>query len=72
MIKLPFSQKEHLQIFPTCLTKKKYALPYDFALESNPKNIFTCQRDVENYTNQVLDILFYDRHEYIYTESSGL
>ena len=30
------------------------------------------QRDVENYTKQALNFLFFDQHEYIYTESSGL
>ena len=28
------------------------------------------QRDVENYTRQALNFLFFDQHEYIYTESS--
>ena len=60
MIKLPFSQKEHLQIFPT-------SLAFDFALGRDPENIFYCQCDVENYTDQVLDFL-YDRQESIRTE----
>ena len=50
----------------------KRALPFDFALEEDPKNIFYYQRDVENYTDQVLNFLLFDRHEYIHTESSGL
>ena len=33
---------------------------------------FCYQRDVENYTDQVLNFLLLDRHEYIHTESSGL
>ena len=50
----------------------KRVLPFDFALERDPKNIFYYQRDVENYTDQVLNFLLFDRHEYIHTESSGL
>ena len=72
MIKLPFSQQEHLQILTLPSPSKTCALPFDFALERDPKNIFYCQRDVENYTDQVLDFLLCDRHEYIHTESSGL
>ena len=30
------------------------------------------QRDVENYTDLVLDFLLFDRHEYEHTESSSL
>ena len=51
---------------------KTCVLPVDFALERDPKNIFHFQRDVENYTDQVLNFLLFDRHEYIRTESSGL
>ena len=50
----------------------KRALPFDFALERDPKNIIYYQRDVENYMDQVLNFLLFDRHEYIHTESSGL
>ena len=50
----------------------KRALPFDFALERDPKNIFYYQRDIENYTDQVLNFLLFDRHEYIHMESSGL
>ena len=46
-------------------------LPFDFALERDPKNIFYYQRDAENTMDTVLDFLF-GRHEYIHTESSGL
>ena len=38
----------------------------------DPKNIFYYQRDVENCTDQVLDFLLFDGHEYTHTESSGL
>ena len=72
MIKLPFSQQEHLQIFPLPSPCKSCALPFDFALESDPKNMFYYQRDVETYTDQVLDFLLFDRHENIHTESSSL
>ena len=40
--------------------------------ERDPKDIFYYQRDVENYADQVLNFLSFDRHEYIHTESSGL
>ena len=30
----------------------------------DPKNIFNYQRDVENYTDQVLNFLLFDKHEY--------
>ena len=39
-------------------------LPFDFVLERDLKDIFHCQQDVENYTDQVLNFLFYNRHEY--------
>ena len=32
----------------------------------DPKNIFYYQRDVDNYTNQFLDFLIFDKHEYTY------
>ena len=72
MIKLPFPQQEHLQIFPLPSPSKTYALPLDFALEIDPKNIFYYQRDVVNHTDQVLGFLLFDRHEYTQTESSNL
>ena len=72
MIKLPFPQQEHLQIFPTSLANKTCVLPFDFALERDPKNISYYQHDVENYTDQVLGFLLFDRHEYTHTESSDL
>ena len=62
MIKLPFSQQEHLLILPTSSPSKTCALPLDFALERDPKNIFY-QRAVENYTDQVLDFLLCSGHE---------
>ena len=42
---------------------------FDFALKRDPKNIFYCQCDVDNYTDQVLTFLFFDRHEYIHTRN---
>ena len=72
MIKLPFPQHEHLQRFPLPSPSKTYALPFDFALQGDPKNIFYYQRDAENYTDQDLDLLLFDRHEYTHTEYSDL
>ena len=71
-MKLPFSQQEYVQIFPLASPSKICVLPFNFALERDPKNIFYYQRDVENYTDQVLNFLLFDRHEYIHTESSSL
>ena len=50
IIKLPFSQQKHVQIFPLP-SQVKCALPFDFALERDPKNVFYDQRDIENYTD---------------------
>ena len=72
MIKLPFSQQYYLQIFPIFLASKTCALPFDFALERDSKYIFYCHPDVDSYTDQGLDFLSYDIHEYVHTESSGL
>ena len=72
MKKLPFPQQEHLINFSHFLRQVKRALPFDFALERDPKNIFYYQRDVANYTDQVLGFLLFDRHEYTLTESSDL
>ena len=72
MIKLPFSQQEHLQIFPSSLASKTCVLPFDFALERDQKYIIYCERDLDNYTDQVFDFLSYDIHEYIHTDSSDL
>ena len=47
-------------------------LPFNFVLERDLKNIFYYQHDVENYMDQVLNFLLFDRHEYIHTESSSL
>ena len=69
MIKLPFSQQEHFQIFSTSLANRTYALPFDFSLERDPKTIFHCQCEIKNYTDQVLDFLLYDTHEYIHTQN---
>ena len=60
------------KLFPLPSRSTKCALPSDFELERNPKNIFYYQRDVENYTDQDLNFLLFDRQEYIHTESSGL
>ena len=72
MIKLPFSQQEHLQIFPTSLPSKTCLLPFDVALERDPKNIFYYQHDLGNYMDHVLNFLLLDRNEYIHMEPSGL
>ena len=74
IIELPFSQQEHVQISPLLSSSKTCALRFDFALERerDPKNILCYQRDVENYTDQDLNFLLFNRHEYIHTESSGL
>ena len=72
IIKLPLSQEEHVQIFPLSLPSQTCGLPSDFVLERDPKNIFYYQRNKENYPDQVLNFLLFDRHEYIRTESSGL
>ena len=67
-MKLPFSQLEHVQIFPLPSPSKICALFFHLAFWRTLKNIFYYQRDVENYTNQVLNFLFFDRHVYIHTE----
>ena len=33
-------------------------------LEKDPKNIFNYQSDAENYKEQVLNFLLFDKHEY--------
>ena len=55
IIKLPFSQQEHVQTFPLLSPSNTYALPFDFALERDLKNISYYQRDIENYMDQVLN-----------------
>ena len=69
---LSFSQQEHVQIFSLPSPSKTCALPFDFALEKDLKNIFYYQRDVENYTDQIVNFLLFDRKEYMHTDSSGL
>ena len=54
------------------LPSKACVLPLDFTIERDPKNIFYYQCDIENYTDQVLNFLLFDRHEYMHTESSDL
>ena len=72
IIKLPFSQQEHIQVLPLPLPSKTCALPFDFTLERDLKNIFYYQHDIENYIDQVLNFLLFDGHEYIHTESFSL
>ena len=72
MISYLFLRKNITNFFPLPSPSKTYAVPFDFALERDPKNIFYYQRDAENYTDQVLDFLLFDRHEYKHTEPSDL
>ena len=72
IIKLLFSQQEHVQIFPLPSPSKTCVLSFHFALERDLKKIFYYQRDVENYMDQVLNFLLLDRREYIHMESLGL
>ena len=51
---------------------KHVCFPLTCVRERDLKNIFYYQHDIENYTDQVLNFLLFDRHEYIHTESSGL
>ena len=67
-IKLPFSKQEHGQIFPLPSPSKTCALPFNFTLDRDPKNIFYYQLDVENYTDHFLNFLLFDRHN-IYTQN---
>ena len=53
--------------FSHFLRQVKRALPFNFALERDSKNIFCYQHDIENYADQVLNFLLTVRHEYIYT-----
>ena len=46
------------KFFPLPSTCKICALPFDFALERDPRNIFYYQHDVENYTDQVLNFCY--------------
>ena len=70
--KVTFSLARTSPNFPYPSPSKTCALPFNFTLERDPKNIFYYQRDVEIYTDQVLDFLLFDRHEYTHTESSDL
>ena len=73
MIKLPLSQQENLKFFPLPSPSKTCELSsVSRWRERDLKNIFYYQRDVENYTDQILNILLLGRHDYIHTESSGL
>ena len=69
MIKLTFFSARTSPNFSHFHRQVKRALPFDFVLERDPKY---CQRDVENYTDQVLDFLLDDRHEYKLMEFFGL
>ena len=60
------------KFFPLPLPSKTCVLPFNFALERDPKNIFYYEHDVENYTDQVLNFLLFDRYEYVHAEYSGL
>ena len=57
------------KFFPPTLPSKTCALPFDFALGKDRKNIFYYQHDVENYIGLVLNFLLFDRHEYIHTQN---
>ena len=46
--------------FPLPSPNETYALPFDFVLERDPRNIYY-QRDVGNYTDLVLDFLLFDK-----------
>ena len=46
------------KFLPLPSPSKTCALPFDFALERDPKNVFYYQGDVENYTDQVLNFLY--------------
>ena len=69
IIKLPFSQQEHVQIFPLHSPSKTCALPFNFALHRDPKIIFYYQCDVENYRDQVLNFFCYSIDMNIYTNN---
>ena len=68
MIKSPFSQQEHVQIFSLPPPSKTCALPFDFALGRDPKNIFYYLRDAGNSTDQILNF-FYSIDMNIYTRN---
>ena len=51
-------------IFSFASPSKTSALPFDFTLERDPKNIFYYHWGVENYTDLVIDFLFFDKHKY--------
>ena len=72
MIKLLFLSKNLSKFFPLPSPGKTCALPFDFTLERDPKNIFYYQPDVESYMDQFLDFLLFDINEYTHTESSDL
>ena len=52
------------QIFILLIFHSTSALPFDFVLEKDPKNISDYQRDIEYYTDLGLNFLLFDKHEY--------
>ena len=72
IIKLPFVSKNMSKFFLLPPPSKTCALPFDFALERDPKNIFYYQRDLYVIRTRSSIFLSLDRHECIHTESSGL
>ena len=62
--KLPFLRKNNSKMFRLPSPCETCAFPFDFVLGRDPKNIFYYQREVENYTDQVPDFLWFDKQEY--------
>ena len=58
-----FSARKTHKLFLFSSPSEIYVFPFDFVLERDPKKNFYYQRDVETYTDQVLDILLFDKHE---------
>ena len=59
-----FLSKNIFKVFPLPSPSETCVPPFDFVLERDLKITFYYQRDLENYTDQVLDFLLYDKHEY--------
>ena len=64
LIKLPFLSKSNYKFFALPLPSEVCAFPFDFVLERDPKNIFYYHRELENYADQVLDFLLFDKQVY--------
>ena len=62
--KLPFLSKNNSKFFRLPSPCETCAFPFDFVLGRDPKNLFYYQREVENYTDQVPDFLWFDKQEY--------